>query len=129
MDGRRSTLRCALARGSLPPAGSTRGLAAPLLCIIDGNPGLRRVVSQVWPTAAVQRCCVHKLRNLERKAPRHALVDLRDDVPTFAHRKTTSSRSTRSGMSISTTSKGTHGQSSRLTEIAAEKTSTPECGR
>jgi transposase-like protein len=25
----------------------------------------------------VQRCCVHKLRNLERKAPKHALADLR----------------------------------------------------
>jgi len=59
----------------------------------------------------------------------HALVDLRDDVRKFAHRKTPSSRSTRAGMSISTTSKGTRGQSSRLTEIAAKKTSTPECGR
>jgi len=59
----------------------------------------------------------------------HALVDLRDDVPKFAHRKTPSSRSTRAGLSISTTSKGTHGPSSRLTEIAAKKTSTPECGR
>jgi len=27
----------------------------------------------------------HKLRHLERKAPRHALVDLHDDVPKFAH--------------------------------------------
>jgi len=29
--------------------------------------------------AAVQRCCVHKLRNLARKAPKHALPDIRDD--------------------------------------------------
>ena len=56
-----------------------RGLGAPLLCIIDGNPGLRRAVGEIWPTALVQRCCVHKLRNLERKAPKHALVELRDD--------------------------------------------------
>jgi putative transposase len=56
-----------------------RGLAAPLLCIIDGNPGLRRAVGEIWPTALVQRCCVHKLRNLERKAPKHALAELRDD--------------------------------------------------
>jgi transposase-like protein len=27
----------------------------------------------------VQRCCVHKLRNLERKAPKHALPAMRDD--------------------------------------------------
>jgi putative transposase len=56
-----------------------RGLKAPLLCIIDGNPGLRRAVGALWPTAAVQRCCVHKLRNLERKAPKHALAELRAD--------------------------------------------------
>jgi transposase-like protein len=56
-----------------------RGLRAPLLCILDGNAGLRRAVELVWPTAAVQRCCVHKLRNLERKAPRHARAEIRDD--------------------------------------------------
>ncbi len=27
----------------------------------------------------MQRCCVHKLRNLERKAPKHALATIRDD--------------------------------------------------
>ena len=58
---------------------AARGLKAPLLCIIDGNPGLRRAVERVWPLAAVQGCCVHKLRNLERKAPKHALDDLRED--------------------------------------------------
>jgi putative transposase len=42
-----------------------RGLRAPVLAIIDGNAGLRRAVELVWPRAAVQRCCVHKLRNLE----------------------------------------------------------------
>ncbi len=56
-----------------------RGLRAPILCIIDGNAGLRRAVGEVWPRAAVQRCCVHKLRNLERKAPKHALAEIRDD--------------------------------------------------
>ena len=29
--------------------------------------------------ALVQRCCVHKLRNLERKAPKHALSEIRAD--------------------------------------------------
>ena len=56
-----------------------RGLRAPMLCVIDGNAGLRRAVGLVWPRAAVQRCCVHKLRNLERKAPKHALAEIRDD--------------------------------------------------
>jgi putative transposase len=58
---------------------AARGLRAPVLCIIDGNPGLRRAVGFVWPRAAVQRCCLHKLRNLERKAPKHALAEIRDD--------------------------------------------------
>jgi transposase-like protein len=56
-----------------------RNLRAPLLCVVDGNPGLRRAVGRAWPQAAVQRCCVHKLRNLERKAPKHALAELRED--------------------------------------------------
>src|SRR5207302_3484882 len=56
-----------------------RGLRVPLLCIIDGDLGLRRAVGLVWPRAAVKRCCVHKLRNLERKAPKHALAEVRDD--------------------------------------------------
>ncbi|MGI0029934.1 MAG: IS256 family transposase [Nitrososphaera sp.] len=56
-----------------------RGVSAPVLCIVDGNAGLRRAVGHVWPAAAVQRCCVHKLRNLERKAPKHALAEIRDD--------------------------------------------------
>ncbi len=56
-----------------------RGLRAPVLAIIDGNPGLRRAVGEVWPRAAVQRCGVHKLRNLARRAPKHALPDIRDD--------------------------------------------------
>ncbi len=58
---------------------TARGLRVPVLCIIDGNAGLRRAVGLVWPRAAVQRCCVHKLRNLERKAPKHALAEIRDD--------------------------------------------------
>jgi putative transposase len=56
-----------------------RGLRAPMLVIMDGNAGLRRAVGDVWPRAAVQRCCVHKRRNLERKAPKHALAEIRDD--------------------------------------------------
>jgi transposase-like protein len=45
-----------------------RGLRAPVLCIIDGNAGRRRAVGLVWPKATTQRCCVHKLRNLERES-------------------------------------------------------------
>jgi transposase-like protein len=56
-----------------------RELAPPIWCVIDGHPGLRKAVGLVWPPALVQRCCVHKLRNLERKAPRHAVAEIRAD--------------------------------------------------
>jgi putative transposase len=65
-------------KGCLEGLGA-RGLNAPLLCIIDGHAGLRRAVGEVWARAAGQRCCVHKLRNLERKAPKHVLDELRAD--------------------------------------------------
>jgi putative transposase len=58
---------------------AARGLRSPVLCVIDGNAGLRRAVGLFWPRAAVQRGSVHKLRNLERKAPKHALAAIRDD--------------------------------------------------
>lgn len=57
----------------------TRGCAAPVWCVIDGHPGLRKAVGLVWPQAVVQRCGVHKLRNLTRKAPKHALAEIRAD--------------------------------------------------
>jgi putative transposase len=57
----------------------SRGLKAPLLVIMDGNKGLRGAVEKSWPGTAVQRCTVHKLRNLERYAPRHALEEVKGD--------------------------------------------------
>lgn len=56
-----------------------RGLKPPCLVIIDGNKGLRAAVDKNWPGTAVQRCTVHKLRNLERYAPRHALEEVKTD--------------------------------------------------
>jgi putative transposase len=85
-DGRKQLLALECCGGESAPAWrgfgedlARRGLTAPLLCIIDGNPGLRRAVAEIWPAALVQRCCVHKPRNLERKAPKHAVAELRDD--------------------------------------------------
>jgi putative transposase len=56
-----------------------RGLKRPCLVIIDGNKGLRAAVEQSWPGIKVQRCTVHKLRNLERHVPRHALEEVKSD--------------------------------------------------
>ena len=57
----------------------SRALKPPCLVIIDGNKGLRVAVEKNWPGTAVQRCTVHKLRNLERHAPRHALEEVKSD--------------------------------------------------
>jgi putative transposase len=58
---------------------ATRGVRAPHLCVIDGGKGLRAAVEQTWPQAAIQRCTVHKLRNLLTHAPRRLHDELRDD--------------------------------------------------
>jgi putative transposase len=46
-----------------------RGLADPLLAVTDGAPGLIRAVETCFPRAVRQRCLVHRLRNLQSKAP------------------------------------------------------------
>ncbi|HTK40544.1 MAG TPA: IS256 family transposase [Gemmatimonadales bacterium] len=91
-DGGKCLLALDLCSGESAPAWKgclddlvARGLSAPGLCIIDGNAGLRRAVGQVWPHAAAQHCCVHELRNLERKAPKHALAEIRDDFHRIAY--------------------------------------------
>jgi len=85
-DGRKQLLALDLCAGESLAAWQgglddlvARGLRPPVLCIIDGHAGLRQAVARVWPRAAVQRCVVHKLRNLERKAPKHVLAEVRDD--------------------------------------------------
>jgi transposase-like protein len=56
-----------------------RGLKRPCLVILDGNKGLRAAVEKSWPGIEAQRCTVHKLRNLERHTPRHALEEVKTD--------------------------------------------------
>jgi putative transposase len=46
-----------------------RGLNAPEFVIVDGAPGLEKALGLVWPEALVQRCTVHKHRNLLAHAP------------------------------------------------------------
>ena len=46
-----------------------RGLRRPQFLIVDGAPGLERAIAAVWDAGPVQRCTVHKLRNLLAHAP------------------------------------------------------------
>jgi putative transposase len=55
----------------------SRGLAEPLLAVIDGNSGLRRAVRESFPDAWVQRCQVHRMRNILCKLPEKARPGLK----------------------------------------------------
>ena len=46
-----------------------RGLRRPEFIIVDGAPGLDRAIAAVWNDVPVQRCTVHKHRNLFAHAP------------------------------------------------------------
>ena len=46
-----------------------RGLRMPELVIVDGAPGLEKALALLWPEVLVQRCTVHKHRNLIAHAP------------------------------------------------------------
>ena len=46
-----------------------RGLAAPLLIVADGAPGLVKAIEQCWPASDRQHCAVHRARNLVAKLP------------------------------------------------------------
>ncbi len=58
---------------------SARSLPRPQLVIIDGNQGLRLAVETTWPKIDVQRCTVHKLKDLLSHAPKHAHEEIRED--------------------------------------------------
>ena len=46
-----------------------RGLRRPQFLIVDGAPGLEKALAAVWESVPIQRCTVHKHRNLLAYAP------------------------------------------------------------
>ena len=51
-----------------------RGLRRPEFLIVDGAPGLEKAIAAVWDGVPVQRCTVHKHRNLfAQGSPRRML--------------------------------------------------------
>lgn len=56
-----------------------RGINRPELVIIDGHRGLRNAVEQTWPKVLVQRCTVHKLRNLHQHSPSRVYDEVKND--------------------------------------------------
>jgi len=65
-----------------------RKLGGPILAVIDGNPGLAEALRGEWRKIEIQRCTVHKLRNLEAKAPASLREELREDYRRMIYGKT-----------------------------------------
>jgi len=47
-----------------------RGLNGPLLVIVDGNSGLKKMLWECFSYSLIQRCQVHKMRNILSKLPK-----------------------------------------------------------
>jgi transposase-like protein len=65
-----------------------RGLKAPEFVIVDGAPGLEAALAALWPDAPVQRCTVHKHRNLLAHAPKGLHDELTNDYRDMIYAKT-----------------------------------------
>jgi putative transposase len=65
-----------------------RGLAKPELVIVDGGQGLEAALACLWDDVPVQRCTVHKERNLLAHAPKHLHDEVRADFNDMMHAKT-----------------------------------------
>ena len=56
-----------------------RGLKAPEFVIVDGAPGLEAALVALWGDVPIQRCTVHKHRNLLGHAPKSVHDELSED--------------------------------------------------
>jgi putative transposase len=66
----------------------TRKQAMPELLIIDGGAGLEAALTALWPTVPVQRCTVHKHRNLLAHAPKKLHDEITADYTDMIYAKT-----------------------------------------
>src|SRR5574337_1579392 len=65
-----------------------RGLATPKLAIVDGGKGLEAALGALWPAIPVQRCTVHKHRNLLAHAPKKMHEEIGADYTDMIYAKT-----------------------------------------
>jgi putative transposase len=56
-----------------------RGLRKPELAIVDGAQGLENALISLWSDLRIQRCTVHKLRNLVAHAPKRLAEEIKAD--------------------------------------------------
>jgi putative transposase len=64
---------------------TSRGLARPDLVLVDGSKGLEAALASLWDDMPVQRCTVHKERNLLAHAPKHLHDELKADFNDMVH--------------------------------------------
>ncbi len=73
-----------------------RGLKQPELVIVDGAPGLEAALVALWgEDLPIQRCTVHKHRNLLAKAPKHMHDELTEDYRDMIYARTPEKTATR----------------------------------
>lgn len=65
-----------------------RGLRRPDFLIVDGAPGLEKAIAGVWDGVPVQRCTVHKHRNLLAHAPERLHEEITADYTDMIYAKT-----------------------------------------
>lgn len=65
-----------------------RGLRVPELVSTDGGKGLDAALAALWPAVPVQRCTVHKLRNLIAHAPKKLHDEIVADYTDMIYAKT-----------------------------------------
>src|SRR5271156_2609708 len=65
-----------------------RGLRRPELLIVDGGAGLESAIAAVWDSVPVQRCTVHKHRNLLAHAPERLHEEITEDYNEMIYAKT-----------------------------------------
>ncbi len=66
----------------------SRKLTTPELLIIDGAPGLEAALTALWPEVPLQRCTVHKHRNLLAHAPKTLHDEISADYTDMIYAKT-----------------------------------------
>jgi transposase-like protein len=72
-----------------------RGLKRPELAIVDGAPGLEAALASLWSDLLIQRCTVHKLRNLIAHAPKRLAEEVSSDFSDMINGKTAKEVATR----------------------------------
>ena len=65
-----------------------RGLQRPQFLIVDGAAGLEKAIAAVWEDAPVQRCTVHKHRNLLAHAPERLHDEISADYTDMMYAET-----------------------------------------